>query len=268
MTLLAKLAIAVPTLVLGTHALADATFYSRDGFRGEAMTIDKRSANLERQDFNDRASSVRIDGEPWEVCEQVRFEGRCVVLRRGSYASLRDMGLDNAISSARPLERGQASRDRHAGPAPVMPPPRGWHGPQHAVLEVPVTSARPIATAPEQRCWLEREQVSEPNNNGRIAGAVIGGVVGGLLGNQVGKVGGKDVATVGGAVAGAALGAHLGKGTASVSERDVQKCEMVDSGKPAGWDVTYVHAGVERRAQLPTHPGRTIRVDGRGQPLL
>ena len=269
MKLAQKLLLAVPALAAGTQAFADATFFSREGFRGEAITLDKRSGNLERHDFSDRASSARIEGAPWEVCDQVRFEGRCVVLRRGNYPSLRDMGLDNAISSARPLERGRnrdRDRDGHAD-APVMPP-RGWHGPQHAVFEVPVTSARPVAAAPEQRCWMEREQVSEPDNSGKIAGAVIGGVVGGVLGNQVGKGSGKDVATVGGAVAGAALGAHLGKGATQVAERDVQRCETVDSGKPAFWEVTYVHAGVERRAQMPSRPGRTIRVDGRGQPLL
>jgi uncharacterized protein YcfJ len=272
MKLAQKLALAVPALLLGTHALADATFFSREGFRGESIQLDHRTGNFEREGFNDRASSARIDRGAWEVCEHPRFEGRCVVLRRGNYPSLRAMGLDNSISSARPLERDR-DRDRDR-PQPVYQPvPAPMPAPQPAVqviYEVPVVSARAVMGPPQQRCWIEREQVSQPGSGQpNVGGAIVGGVIGGVLGNQIGKGSGRDVATAGGAVAGAVIGSQVGtSGGATVVERDVQRCTTAQQGAPAYWDVVYLHQGMERRVQLQQAPGRTLRLNAQGQPML
>ena len=87
-----------------TQAAAQVTFYQGEGFRGRSFTADRPIGNLERQGFNDRASSAVVDGGAWQVCEDARFSGRCVVLRPGQYDSLRAMGLDNEISSVRPVD--------------------------------------------------------------------------------------------------------------------------------------------------------------------
>ena len=63
---------------------------------------------------------------------------------------------------------------------------------------------------PEQRCWVEQQQVTAPKPN--CLGAIIGGVLGGVLGHQVGGGRGNDVATAGGAVAGTAIGANVNRG--------------------------------------------------------
>lgn len=279
MKLVRKFAVALPLAVLAGQALAQATFYSREEMRGEAVTLDKRSGNFERYDFNDRASSVVVEGGLWEVCEHVRFEGRCVVLRRGAYPSLHAIGLNNAISSARPVERERAHGHRQVEtvtapqyepyhPVPAQPVPYG-HGPAHVIYEVPVTSARAVMGPPQQRCWVEKEQVATQRREPNLGGAILGGVIGGVLGNQVGKGSGNDIATVGGAIAGAAIGAHVGRDTSpAVVERDVQRCRAVPGGQVAYWDVTYVHGGMERRVQLANQPGRTIRVNGHGAPML
>lgn len=281
MKLARKLLLAVPLAALAGQALAEATFYSREEMRGEAITLDRRSGNFERLDFNDRASSVVVEGGLWEVCEHVRFEGRCVVLRRGAYPSLQAIGLNNAISSARPLERERAHGHRQVEtvrapqyehyppvPMPAQPVPYG-HGPAQVIYEVPVTSARAVMGPPQQRCWVEKEQVATQRREPNLGGAIIGGVIGGVLGNQVGKGSGNDIATVGGAIAGAAIGAHVGRDKSpAIAERDVQRCRTVAGGQVEYWDVTYVHGGVERRAQLANQPGRTIRVNGHGAPML
>src|SRR5262249_30888617 len=117
--------------------------------------------------------------------------------------------------------------------------------PEEVVYEAPVTSVRAVVGPPNQRCWIERQQVAEPAPQPtNIGGAVIGGIVGGILGHQVGGGTGKDLATAGGAIAGAVVGnniatANAGGGGTRVVGRDVQRCETVANTKPEYWDVGY-----------------------------
>ena len=92
-------------IAIATQAAAQITFYEGEGFRGRAFTTDKQVGNFERFGFNDRASSAVVERGRWEVCEDARFQGRCVVLRRGSYDSLRGLGMNDRISSVRPVAR-------------------------------------------------------------------------------------------------------------------------------------------------------------------
>ena len=56
----------------------------------------------------------------WEVCSDARFGGRCTVLQRGSYDSMRALGLHNEISSARPVTNNR--RYDNEAPAPLAAP--------------------------------------------------------------------------------------------------------------------------------------------------
>ncbi len=103
-----KMAVAVAAVCAAGAAAADVRFFERDGFAGRSFTADRPIGNLERFGFNDRASSAVVRGGRWEVCEDSRFAGRCVVLRPGRYPDLRAMGLNNQVSSVRPLN----GRDR------------------------------------------------------------------------------------------------------------------------------------------------------------
>jgi hypothetical protein len=92
---------------------ATITFYENEGFSGRWFSAtERRIGDFNRFGFNDAANSVRVRGSRWEVCTAPRFEGRCVVLRRGDYPSLREAGLDGRISSARPIARGSRDYDR------------------------------------------------------------------------------------------------------------------------------------------------------------
>src|SRR4029450_9774051 len=129
--------------------------------------------------------------------------------------------------------------------------------PEERLYQANVVAVRAVTGPPEQRCWMEPQQVttqSQPN----IPGAIIGGVLGGVLGHQIGSGRGNDVATAVGAVGGAAVGANVNRGGQVVTQ-DVRRCEAVSgSARPSYWDVTYVFRGVEHRAQLSSPPGATI----------
>jgi len=156
---------------------------------------------------------------------------------------------------------------------PVPPPPPAYAyqpRPGERLFVVPVTSVRAVVGAPEQRCWVERQQVVEERSDAlNVPGAIAGAVIGGVLGHQVGGGRGNDLATVGGAAAGAAIGANVGRGESRVYGQDVQRCASVEGrGRPQYWDVSYHFRGVLHRAQLTVPPGPTITVDGRGQPRV
>ena len=260
-----KPAVAALALVAAAHASAQITFYEGENFRGRAFTTDRQIRNFERAGFNDRASSVVVDRGRWEVCEDARFEGRCAVLRRGNYDSLRSLGLNNQISSVRPVA-GRQHYDNE--PQPLAGPAYEYRRrPEERVYEARVTSARAVVGPPEQRCWMERQQVSEPQRRDpNVAGGIIGGVIGGILGHQVGGGTGKTAATIGGAVGGAALGANVDRIRDHTTGQEVRRCENVASTTPQYWDVTYDFRGVEHRVQMTAAPGQTIPVNGNGEP--
>jgi uncharacterized protein YcfJ len=248
-----------------TQAVAQITFYEREGFRGESFTTEKQLANFARYGFNDRASSVVVIDDRWQVCENVRFSGQCVVLRPGDYPSLRAMGLNNRISSMRRVDRNVNVDDNRYAPVADN---NYYRRSNERLYEADVTSIRAVVGPPEQRCWLEREQIPEERSRANIPGAIAGAVIGGILGHQVGGGRGKDVATAGGAVAGAAVGANAGRSSGQpATSRDVQHCASTPSqAKPEFWDVTYNFQGLEHRVQMTAPPGATITVNGQGEP--
>jgi len=244
-----------------THAAAQITFYEAEHFRGRTFATNQPVSNFKQAGFNDQASSVVVENGRWEVCDDWKYRGHCVVLRRGSYDSLRNMGLENRISSVRP-----APRDKHYEnePQPVLDTPYEYRRrPNERLSRAPVTSVRAVVGPPEQRCWVERQQVAEPQREYNVPGAVIGGVLGGILGHQIGGGTGKDIATIGGVVGGAAIGANVNSRTSSqYSTRDVRRCETTAaSGPPQYYDVTYEFRGVEHRVQMASPPGRTVTVN-------
>ena len=251
--------------ILAPLAAAQLTLYQQEGFYGPAFTTGGAIYNLDRSGFNDRASSAIVDRGNWQVCEDADFRGRCIVLRPGQYPSLGAMGLNNRISSLRRVSGGPGYAYAPPPPAP-LPAPYPYY-PHHGerLFTANVIATRAVMGPPEQRCWVEREQVVAPTAP-NVPGAIIGGILGGVLGHQVGSGRGNDVATAVGAVAGTAIGANAGRGTQAYTQ-DVQRCAAVPgSGQVAYWDVTYVFRGVTHRAQLAHAPGPTITVNGRGEP--
>jgi uncharacterized protein YcfJ len=241
-------------------------FYENEGFSGRSFTADKQVMNFQRFGFNDRASSAVVLGDRWEACEDIRFGGRCVVLRPGRYPSLARMGLNDRVSSVRSIAASTRFDESRYAPAPTAVYDNRRRD-QERIYEANVTSVRAVVGTPEQRCWVEKEQVPQERSGANIPGALVGAVIGGILGHQVGGGRGQDIATVGGAVAGGAVGSQVGRTSGGVQTKDVQRCENLPTQSKADyWDVTYSFRGVEHRVQMTTQPGATVSVNEKGEP--
>jgi len=258
-------AIGFAAILVAEQAAAQVTFYSQEGLHGRAFTANAQIQNFDQSGFNDRASSAVVERGQWEVCDDAYFRGRCVTLRPGQYPSLASLGMDNRISSVRPV-RGKPRYAYAPSPPPSSAPAYAYY-PQHGerLYQADVVAVRAVVGPPEQRCWVEQQQVVQENQP-NVPGAIVGGVIGGVLGHQIGSGRGNDVATAVGAVGGAAIGANVNRGT-QVQTQDVQRCAAVPgSARAQYWDVTYVFRGQTHRAQLGFEPGATIAVNGNGEP--
>jgi uncharacterized protein YcfJ len=259
-----KAAVAAAAAILASQAaMAQITLYEGREFRGRAVTVDRPVRDLERLDFVDRTRSAVVERGRWEVCEEPRFQGRCAVLRRGNYDSLREAGVNWRIASVRPAEgRRQYDAEPQASAGPAYEYRRRAN---ERVNEVPVNWTRAVMGPPNQRCWVERQAVPAQNNNS-VAGGIAGAVIGGILGHQVGGGSGKDIATAAGAVTGAVVGSNMAGGNNAYATQDVQRCSTQTSGTPAFYEVSYTFRGTEHRVQMATPPGPTILVNERGEP--
>ena len=138
------------------------------------------------------------------------------------------------------------------------------------LYEAKVTYVRAVVGPPQQRCWVEPALVDSSSAAGvNIPGAIIGGAIGGIIGHQIGGGRGQDIATGIGVVGGAAVGANVGGSESLVYSQNVQRCEYIPASARADyWDVTYVFAGYEHRAQMTAPPGPTILVNAQGEPRV
>lgn len=255
---------------------AQIIFFEQENFQGRTFTTGRQVGNFERFGFNDRASSVEVLGERWEVCENAGFSGRCVVLRPGRYASLASMGLNDRVSSVRAVGGNTRIEDNRYAPPPVAVRDGRDYSRRNSerTYEANVTSVRAVVATPGQRCWVEASQAVQPvqpqQRSANIPGAVVGAVLGGILGHQIGGRGtSQDVATIGGAAAGGYLGSKVGAGQqpqAVAQAQNVQRCENVPSQVPTYYDVTYNFRGQEHRVQMTNPPGQTVLVNEQGEP--
>jgi hypothetical protein len=228
-----KVAFALSATVLASQAMAQIVLYEREGFRGRSVVIDREVRNLDRRGLGNQAASVVVERGRWEVCERPRFEGRCAVLRRGNYDSLRGSGLEWNISSVR-----RAGQGRRYDAEPQASAGQDYQYRRRAserVTEVPITSVRAIMGSPTQRCWVER-QAAGSNDPGA---AIVGAVLGGILGHQIGQ-----------------------------PTQDVQRCTTVQ-GTPSHYEVTYNFRGTVHRVDMAAPPtSNTIIVNQRGEPRM
>jgi uncharacterized protein YcfJ len=251
---------------LALPAAAQITLFEHDGFRGRSVDIDRSVQDLGRSGFNDRASSAIVRGGRYEVCDDARFRGRCVVLRQGQYPSLGAMGLNDRVSSIRPVQRSARIEDRRYAPPPPVAYDYRRRG-NERLSEAEVVGVRAVYGQARDRCWIERDRLQGDDKN--AAAAIAGAIIGGILGHQVGGGSGQDLATIGGAIAGAAIGANINDRPQTTFTRDVRRCANVPrNSRPAYWDVTYRWRGEYRYVMMTRPPGPTITVNRRGEPRV
>lgn len=260
-------ALAIAATVAAAQVGAQVTFFEHDDFQGRSFNPGAQLNDFGNSGFNDRASSAIVTSGRWEVCEDAAFAGRCMVLRAGQYPSLGAMGLNDRVSSVRPvIGNAGVNDDRYAPNAPAAYDNRRRRN--ERLFQADVTSVRAVVGAPEQRCWVEPEQVSQPAK-ANVGGAVVGALIGGILGHQVGGGAGKDLATVGGVIAGGAIGAQVGRGgnNTQTTTQSVQRCTTMPSqATPTLWDVGYNFRGRDHQVQMTSQPGATIVVNRNGEP--
>ena len=262
-----KQTLLVSALAIATHASAQITFFESEYFGGRSFTASQSTPDLKYSGFNDRASSVVVSNERWELCADAHYNGQCMVLRPGRYPSLAELGMNDQVSSVRVMDPAE-NIDKHRlapTPEPVYDSRRRSH---ERMFEASVLSARAVVGPPKQRCWMEREDVPQTQSQPNMGGAVAGALLGGILGHQVGGGVGKDLATIGGAVAGAAVGSQVGRDAGKpASRREVKRCEeQPASTTPVFWDVRYRFRGRDHQVQMTYAPGDTITVNNQGEP--
>ena len=247
--------------------VSQVVFYEHEGFEGRSFTAETPVVDFRAAGFNDSASSVVVRGSRWEVCDAIRYAGRCVVLRPGQYASLSAMGLNDRVSSVRAVSANARVDDGRFAPAPVAVYDYGRRN-NERIYQASITSVRAVVDNSGQRCWVESEQVVQDRSRTNVPGALLGAVIGGVLGHQVGGGTGRDVATGIGVVAGAAIGGASGRsGGQLVTTQNVQRCTSAPNQmQPTYYDVTYNFRGVEHRVQMTTPPGATVSVNEQGEP--
>ena len=111
----ALLAIAAVT----AQVSAQVTFYGEESFAGRSFTTQRQITNFERQGLADGASSVVVEKDRWEACEEPRFGGRCIVLRPGRYPSFNTLGMVNGALSVRAIGRSARVADERYAPLPT-----------------------------------------------------------------------------------------------------------------------------------------------------
>jgi len=273
MTTILKALLATTAVAFAAQAGAQVVFYDKENFQGRSLTVQKRVTDLSRAGFKQRAGSVVVTGQRWQVCGDTRLEGDCMVLRPGRYASFASIGLDERVASARPVPASEEVAQEDYAPLPPVVQDFSRR-PNEKLYDAVVTSSRAVTGTPGQRCWVESEQVvqqpAQPQAGLNLPGAAVGALIGGILGHQVGGGTGKQIATVGGALGGAALGAQYGRADAVPAQTVAQDVRHCDSNPvqatPAYWDVTYDFRGQEHRVQMTAAPGRTVPVNGKGEP--
>lgn len=86
----------------GDRGESRVTLYGKQGFAGAEVSLDSAAGNLERHGMQNQASSLVVSGGAWEFCSQPNFDGDCMVLAPGKYATL-DPRINHRMESARPV---------------------------------------------------------------------------------------------------------------------------------------------------------------------
>ena len=89
------------------------TFYEHENYQGRSFTADNTLDNFQKAGFNDLASAIDVQGRSVEVCSDAGYQGRCVVLNPGKYPSVMAMGLNDKISSVRPVDNDRRDGRRN-----------------------------------------------------------------------------------------------------------------------------------------------------------
>lgn len=110
---------ALPALLFSTLAHpAQVTAFKDQNFKGAELALEQAANDLTRVNFHDQISSIVVHRGAWQVCTQPGFQGDCMVLQPGSYATL-PARINHRIESMREVPAQAAAR---ADPGSASPP--------------------------------------------------------------------------------------------------------------------------------------------------
>jgi Beta/Gamma crystallin len=72
-------------------------------YEGRSLGLAAATTNLTQANYNDKVSSIVVRSGRWELCTDADFRGRCFALDAGEYPDLTQRGLNDMISSVRPV---------------------------------------------------------------------------------------------------------------------------------------------------------------------
>ncbi len=74
--------------------------FEHSDYRGRSIEIDRDTPDLSPMGFSDIASSARVQGGAWEVCENINYQGRCARVN-GDLSDFTAIALSDRVSSVR-----------------------------------------------------------------------------------------------------------------------------------------------------------------------
>lgn len=106
---------------------AQAYLYDFPNFQGEGVNAQGDIPDLGRNNFRDKATSIRILSGRWEICSGTGFTGDCEVIESDVW-DLETLNLNNQIASMRPVNLSYRTGDNRydsggLDPDPIDPAP-------------------------------------------------------------------------------------------------------------------------------------------------
>ncbi|PHS21975.1 MAG: hypothetical protein COA84_14555 [Robiginitomaculum sp.] len=119
------------------------TLFEGYNFSGPRITIDRETTSLMNVGFSNRAGSVRINSGTWELCDGSGFSKTCRIVERDQN-NLGNIGLDNLVTSLRPVRDGYRDGGRTGGSPGGNT--RGFEGQRTVFFGEPTLRGEPVAT--------------------------------------------------------------------------------------------------------------------------
>ncbi|OYO26473.1 beta/gamma crystallin-related protein [Janthinobacterium sp. PC23-8] len=142
--------------------------FSGAGQNGGAARLDRDNGDFASIGFNDRTTSIVIDGGYWQLCSDSNYQGTCRIFGPGRHDDL-GRGLDGRVSSARMVDEREARRQQQYEQNQYQQYPRQQYQQRGAILLFPDADmgGEPLA--------LERdtEDLVRQNFNDRAGSIVV-----------------------------------------------------------------------------------------------
>jgi hypothetical protein len=108
-----KTLLAASLALIGAAQAAEITIYKQPNFAGGEQTFGRDMSSLQGTGVYDQSKSIVVRSGQWQACSQPNFQGDCLVLGRGQYATLPGQ-LSGRIESIREVSQVADAEDRYA----------------------------------------------------------------------------------------------------------------------------------------------------------